>query len=125
MKILLKKDVEKLGKIGEIKEVKPGYARNFLIPKGLAVVSTEGMEAKIAREQEEEEKIKQGEKKKFEDMAKKLEGSEIVIETKVGKGKKLFGGIIIKDKNSWRYHDGKNYCYKPKDFKDWKFLDLD
>ncbi len=39
-------------------------------------------------------------------------------------GKKLFGGIVIKDKNSWRYNDGEDYDYKPENLKDWKFLDL-
>ncbi len=39
-------------------------------------------------------------------------------------GKKLFGGIVLKDKNSWRYNDNKTYSYDPNDLKDWKFLDL-
>ncbi len=41
------------------------------------------------------------------------------------KGKKLFGGIVILDKNSWRYNDAKKYDYNPKDLKDWDFLNLD
>ena len=46
----------------------------------------------------------------------------IALENK--KGKKLFGGIVLKDKNSWRYNSDKNYTYDPNNLKDWKFLDL-
>jgi len=46
----------------------------------------------------------------------------IAIENK--NGKKLFGGIVIKDKNSWRYHDNKKYVYTSNNLKNWKFLDL-
>ncbi|MBU1130928.1 DEAD/DEAH box helicase family protein [Patescibacteria group bacterium] len=46
----------------------------------------------------------------------------IAMENK--KGKKLFGGIVLKDKNSWRYNDSKKYSYDPNNLKDWKFLDL-
>jgi len=46
----------------------------------------------------------------------------IAVENK--KGKNLFGGIVLKDKNSWRYHDGIKYAYNPNNLKDWKFLDL-
>jgi type III restriction enzyme len=41
------------------------------------------------------------------------------------RGKNIFGGIIIKDRNSWRYNDSKKYSYNPNDLKDWKFLDID
>ena len=46
------------------------------------------------------------------------------IATENKKGKKLFGGIVLKDKNSWRFSDSKKYSYNPNDLKDWKFLDL-
>lgn len=52
------------------------------------------------------------------------EGLAIYIESESKKHKKISGGIVIKDKNSWRYHDGKKYHYDPKNLKDWKFLDL-
>ena len=54
----------------------------------------------------------------------RAEGLAEYIAKEKKKGKKLFGGIVLKDKNSWRYHDGKKYDYNPNDLKDWKFLDL-
>jgi large subunit ribosomal protein L9 len=101
MRIFLKKDVENLGKEGEIKEVKPGYARNFLIPKGLAILATDDLEAKVMKEKEEKEKTKEKEREKLKGIAKKLKGTKIEIVAKVGEGKKLFGSITskqIKDK---------------------------
>jgi len=93
MKILLKKDVENLGKEGEIKEVKPGYARNFLIPKNLAIPSTLALEAKIQEQIKTKKAGKESEKQKLAEIAKKLNNAEIVFEAKVGKNQKLFGSI--------------------------------
>jgi len=42
----------------------------------------------------------------------------------ISKSKKLFGGIVVKDKNSWRYNDNKKYHYDPNDLKNWKYLNL-
>ncbi|MBI3754404.1 MAG: DEAD/DEAH box helicase family protein [Deltaproteobacteria bacterium] len=54
----------------------------------------------------------------------RAEGLAEYIEAENKKGKKLFGGIVIKEQNSWRFNDSKNYTYDPNDLKDWKFLDL-
>lgn len=54
----------------------------------------------------------------------RAEGLAEYIATENKSGKKLFGGIVLKDKNSWRYNDSKKYSYDPNDLKDWKFLDL-
>lgn len=54
----------------------------------------------------------------------RAEGLAEYIATESKKGKKLFGGIVLKDKNSWRFNDSKKYSYDPNDLKDWKFLDL-
>jgi type III restriction enzyme len=54
----------------------------------------------------------------------RAEGLAEYIATENKKGKKLFGGIVLKDKNSWRFNDSKKYSYDPNNLKDWKFLDL-
>lgn len=54
----------------------------------------------------------------------RAEGLAEYIASENKKGKKLFGGIVLKDKNSWRYNDSKKYSYDPNNLKDWKFLDL-
>jgi len=54
----------------------------------------------------------------------RAEGLAKYIAEQNKKGKKLYGGIVLKEKNSWRYHDGLKYEYNPNDLKDWKFLDL-
>ncbi|MFH1575870.1 MAG: DEAD/DEAH box helicase family protein [Candidatus Nealsonbacteria bacterium] len=55
----------------------------------------------------------------------RAEGLAEYIATENKKGKNLFGGIVLKDKNSWRYNDSKKYSYDPNNLKDWKFLNLD
>jgi len=54
----------------------------------------------------------------------RAEGLAKYIAEQNKKGKKLYGGIVLKEKNSWRYHDGSKYEYNPNNLKDWKFLDL-
>jgi hypothetical protein len=54
----------------------------------------------------------------------RAEGLTGYMATEGKNGKKLFGGIVIRDKGSWRYNDNKEYKYNPSDLKDWKFLDL-
>jgi len=97
MQAILKKDVPKLGQKGQLVSVKPGYFRNYLHPKELAVVATENLidkaqeiNAKIAAEQTE--RAKQAEKVKEE-----LEQGAIVIEGKLNKKGKLYSQISEKD----------------------------
>ena len=54
----------------------------------------------------------------------RAEGLAKYIKEQNKKSKKLFGGIVIKDKKSWRYNDSEKYEYNPNDLKDWKFLEL-
>jgi len=93
MKVILLKDVEKLGKEGEIKEVTNGYARNFLIPNESAVLATKDQIAKL--EELKEIKSKQSEKElvKFQELATQLDGLELEISVKVSEEEKLFGAI--------------------------------
>lgn len=93
MDIILKQDVENLGFEFEIVSVKPGYARNFLIPQGKAVIATAKQREELtktleARKAEEASLIAAANEK-----SAKLDGLEIKIEAKVGAGDKLFGSV--------------------------------
>lgn len=97
MDVILKQDVENLGFEFEIVSVKPGYARNFLIPQGKAIVATPKQREELnktleARKAEEEKAIGAAKEK-----SAKLEGLEIKIEAKVGAGTKLFGSVSNAD----------------------------
>jgi len=93
MKIILIKDVEKLGKKYEIKEVSSGYARNYLIPKDLAIQASEKL-LKWAEAQREKEEKKADEKlKKVSEFVSAIDGLEIEITVKVGKEDQFFEKI--------------------------------
>jgi large subunit ribosomal protein L9 len=97
MDILLLQDVEGVGKAGEVHAVAGGYARHFLIPRGLAVVATEGAlkEAEGWRQAE----VRRGERQraKFEDLATRLEKITLNFKAKVGEKEKLYGSITSGD----------------------------
>ncbi len=93
MKVILLKDIEKLGKKYDVKEVADGYARNFLIRRGLAKPATE----KLIKWAEEQRKLAikkaQEQLKEVQKLASKLDGQEVEFVVKVGKQGKLFESI--------------------------------
>jgi large subunit ribosomal protein L9 len=97
MKVLLIKDVKGLGKAGEIKNAKDGYARNYLIPKGFAKLAT----PEVIKEWEEEQKRKEEELKKeiakLNEIKEKIESTPIVIKHKLGANGQLYGAITNKE----------------------------
>jgi large subunit ribosomal protein L9 len=97
MKVLLIKDVKGLGKAGEIKNAKDGYARNYLIPKGFAKVATE----EVVKEWEEEQKRKQAELEKelkeLNELKAKIESTKVKIRHKLGANGHLYGAITNKE----------------------------
>ncbi|OGI06782.1 MAG: 50S ribosomal protein L9 [Candidatus Melainabacteria bacterium RIFCSPLOWO2_02_FULL_35_15] len=98
MKLLLKEKVEKLGEIGEVVSVKPGYARNFLLPNNLAAIPTPGEIKRIQKKKELLEKQYQEEKLQAEGIAKQLgEIAKIEMNAEAGEAGKLFGRITAKD----------------------------
>ncbi|MEN2985817.1 MAG: 50S ribosomal protein L9 [Thermodesulfovibrionaceae bacterium] len=97
MKIILKEDIQGLGKAGQIITVKDGYARNYLIPKGLALVADE-KNLKLVEYQKR--KIEQEAKRKRQDaenLAERLSELQLTIKAKAGEDQKLFGSITAKD----------------------------
>ena len=98
IKLLLKEKVEKLGEIGEVVSVKPGYARNFLLPNDLAAIPTPGEIKRIQKKKELLEKQYQEEKIQAEEIAKRLSGAaQIEMNAEAGEAGKLFGRITAKD----------------------------
>lgn len=93
MKVILKSDVNKLGKAGSLLDVSDGHARNFLIPKGLAVEATPG---KLAEWKAEQARMKAKDEKLHQEaieIQKKLQGRAVTIEGRAGENGKLFGSI--------------------------------
>jgi len=93
MKILLCEDIQKLGWLGDVVEVNIGYARNYLLPQGLAKVATEASIRAIAEEKAKraEQRIHDG--KRLEDASKAVEGAEAVVAAKANEQGHLFGSV--------------------------------
>lgn len=93
MEVILKEDVENLGSANEIVQVKPGYGRNYLIPKGLAILATPSMKKVV------EENVKQRAHKEAkivdeaQAIANKLDGLTLKIGAKAGESGKIFGSV--------------------------------
>lgn len=93
MQVILLKDVDKIGKKFEVKEVKDGYARNFLIPQGLAKQATKEAITWLEMQKEIEEK-KAGESlKKIQDVASAIDDQEVLIQVQVGEEDQLFESV--------------------------------
>ena len=97
MDIILTKDVEKLGKAGQVVRVKPGYGRNYLIPRGLALLATKGNIAQHEHHRRAIERDQERIRAEHRAIAKKLEGISVSIARKVGKDEKLFGSVGVRD----------------------------
>jgi len=96
MKVIFLQDVKGQGKKGEIKEVSEGYARNFLLPKGVVQIATEGAKKTLNQQVASAQKKKDNEKKEAQDLAARLNEMTIVIKAKSGEGGRLFGAITSK-----------------------------
>jgi large subunit ribosomal protein L9 len=97
MEIILREDVEHVGKVGEVVKVKDGYARNYLLPKGLAYTATEGNKKRIAVEGERVAKQRAAEKSSAETEAARLAEVHLTFAAKVGEEGKLYGSITASD----------------------------
>ena len=97
MEVILREDIEKLGSRGQMVKVASGYARNFLLPKKLAVAAT-GANKKIV-EQERQAHLRKEAKQKgeAEDLSKLLNGVSVTIVQKAGENDQLFGSVTSKD----------------------------
>jgi large subunit ribosomal protein L9 len=97
MEIILRADVQHLGKVGDVVKVKDGYARNYLLPKGLAYPATEGNKKRITFEGERLIKQQAAEKTAAETEATRLAEVQLTFAVKVGEEGKLYGSITASD----------------------------
>ena len=97
MEIILRQSIENLGKPGDIVKVSPGYARNYLLPRGLAYEATAGNRKRIAMEKERLEAAEQERIKAAQTLAERLEAVQLTFSARVGEEEKLFGSVTTSD----------------------------
>ena len=97
MQVILLKDVKGQGKAGQVVKVSDGYARNKLIPGGLAVEATPANRKAIEREKAKAKEKYEAEKAAALDLANRLQDKIVVVKTKVGENGRLFGAITSKE----------------------------
>ncbi|KKT94936.1 MAG: ribosomal protein L9, large subunit ribosomal protein L9, partial [Parcubacteria group bacterium GW2011_GWC1_45_14] len=96
MKVVLLQDVKKIGKKGEIKDVSDGYARNFLLAKGLGVAATPAAIEKVKQQENKQKQELEQKKDTVRKLASSLDGKAVTIKVKAKDGK-LFGSVTAKD----------------------------
>src|SRR3954463_12534007 len=97
IELILREDIKTLGRAGEMVKVKPGYARNYLLPQGLAYEATEGNKKRIAAETRVRAMKNQGGRAEAERLACTLGGVSLTLTGKAGEEGKLFGSITSQD----------------------------
>ena len=97
MQVILKEEVEHLGDPGDIVNVSPGYGRNFLIPRGLAIPATAGSVKEAEHNQKVAEAIRRKQLSGAKGLAEKLESVAISIRRETGDDEKLFGSVTNRD----------------------------
>ena len=97
MEVILREDIDRLGNRGDVVKVAPGYARNFLLPKKLAVAATESNKKIVEQERQAHLRKEAKQKGEAEDLAKLMLGTAITIKQKAGEADQLFGSVTTKD----------------------------
>ena len=97
MEVILREDIDKLGNRGEVVKVASGYARNFLIPKRLAVAATDSNKKIVEQERQAHLRKEAKQQGKAQDLAKLLNGVSVTIAQKAGENDQLFGSVTSKD----------------------------
>src|SRR5262249_20372813 len=97
IRVVLTEDLASIGKSGELVRVRPGFARNYLIPRGLAVGATEQNVARIEHEKKVAENRSAKLRKEAQELAAKLGSVKVAISRPVGEGDKLYGSVTTRD----------------------------
>ncbi len=93
MKVILRKNFDKLGKVGDLVDVKDGFARNYLLPQNIAYVATEGGMRALEEEKKQHTYREQKVERNAQKIASRLDSVSITIKAKVGEDEKLFGSV--------------------------------
>ncbi|NSW83818.1 MAG: 50S ribosomal protein L9 [Syntrophothermus sp.] len=97
MKVVLLREVKNLGKEGDVKEVSDGYARNYLIPRGLAVEATSVKLRELKEKSERKDRKLEREEEKAKTIKGRIDGQVLSLKVKTGEGGRLFGTVTAKD----------------------------
>lgn len=97
VEIILRKDVVDLGRAGDLVDVKPGYARNYLVPQGLALFATEGNRRRFEEERRQIEQSAERERDTAQERAAQLEEQTLTFRVRAGEEGKLFGSVTSAD----------------------------
>jgi large subunit ribosomal protein L9 len=97
MDVILREDIDKLGARGQVVQVASGYARNFLLPKRLAVAATEANKKIVEQERQSHLRKEAKQKNEAEDLGKMMAGVTVTISQKAGENDQLFGSVTSKD----------------------------
>jgi len=97
MDVILRQDVDKVGRSGDVVTVKDGYGRNFLLPRGLAYLATDGNRKRLAAEHAQKDKKYGAEVAAAREIAGRLEAQSLTFTMKAGEGDKLFGSVTAAD----------------------------
>lgn len=97
MDVILRQDVENLGRTGELVSVKDGYGRNFLLPRGLAYLASESNRKRIEAEAKQRVKKAGAQLESARELAERLEAVSLTFAMKAGEGDKLFGSVTAAD----------------------------
>src|SRR5688572_17866339 len=97
VKLLLKESIKNVGKVGDIVEVSPGYARNYLLPRDLAVQPTPNNVKKVEERRKEIEKIERERREQQEALIARLSGTEVTLERRANEQGHLYGAVSATD----------------------------
>ena len=107
-KLLLQESIKNLGRVGDVVEVSPGYARNYLLPQGLAVAPTPGNLKKVEARRKEIERIERERRDQQARLIKQLEGRDVTLERKANEQGNLYGAVSATDIAKALQADGYN-----------------